>query len=48
MLKKLLFETRMGEVLLSFLEQRLGLAVVSAEWLAGQRSGGPASAAESR
>jgi hypothetical protein len=36
-----LFETRCGELLLTFLERRLGLAVVSAEWLAVQPSSVP-------
>lgn len=36
-----LFETRYGEWLLTFLERRLGLAVVSAEWLAIQPSSAP-------
>ena len=39
MLKWFLFETRCGEWLLALLEQRLGLAVVSVEWLAVQPSG---------
>lgn len=42
----LLFETRLGEWLLIFLEQKIGLAVVSADWLAGQRSGEPMAARE--
>jgi hypothetical protein len=37
----LLFETKMGEMLLAFLERKAGLVVVSAEWLAGQRSSKP-------
>jgi hypothetical protein len=36
-----LFETRCGELLLVFLERRLGLAVVSADWLAVQPSSMP-------
>ena len=39
--KWFLFETRLSELLLAFLERRLGLAVVSAEWLAVQPSGRP-------
>ena len=41
MLKWFLFETRCGEWLLTLLERRLGLAVVSVEWLAVQPSGAP-------
>lgn len=37
MLKRLLFETRMGEWLLTQLEQKAGLAVVDANWLSHQR-----------
>jgi hypothetical protein len=37
--KWLLFETKMGELLLAFLERRLGLAVVQVDWLAEQASG---------
>ena len=37
----LLFETRVGELLLHFLERFVGLAVVQADWLATQRSGEP-------
>ena len=33
-IRKMLFETRMGELLLTILENKLGLAVVQAEWLA--------------
>jgi hypothetical protein len=36
MLRKLLFETTIGEWLLSQLEQKVGLAVVEAKWLASQ------------
>jgi hypothetical protein len=35
-LKWLLFETKVGELLLAFVERRAGLAVVNSEWLAGQ------------
>jgi hypothetical protein len=38
-LKRLLFETRIGELLLAFLERRLGLAVVQVDWLEVQSSG---------
>lgn len=41
MVRWFLFETRCGEWLLTLLEQRLGLAVVSVEWLAVQPSGAP-------
>ena len=37
----LLFETVFGELLLAFLERKVGLAVVSAEWLGEQPSGVP-------
>jgi hypothetical protein len=33
-----LFETRTGELLLYFLERRVGLSVVRANWLGAQRS----------
>jgi hypothetical protein len=36
-----LFDTRVGEMLLVFLEKTAGLAVVNAEWLATQHSGEP-------
>ena len=36
-----LFETRLGELFLTLLEQRAGLAVVRADWLGVQRSGEP-------
>lgn len=36
-----LFETKVGEQLLSLLERKAGLAVVQADWLASQRSGEP-------
>ncbi len=39
MIKWLLFETRLGEVLLVLLERHVGLALVQANWLAEQRSG---------
>lgn len=41
-----LFETKAGEVLLVFLERKVRLAVVQAEWLGAQRSGQPAAASE--
>jgi hypothetical protein len=42
MLKRLLFETRLGEWLLASLERRAGLAVVDANWLGHQRPTAPA------
>ena len=39
MIKWLLFETGLGEVLLVLLERHVGLALVQANWLAEQRSG---------
>jgi len=41
-----LFETKLGEVLLVFLERKIGLAVVQADWLGAQRSGQPAAASD--
>jgi hypothetical protein len=41
LLRWLLFETKMGEVLLALLERAAGLAVVSAEWLGTQPSDEP-------
>ena len=38
----------MGEVFLVFLERRMGLAVVQAEWLAMQPSGEPAAVSEAQ
>jgi hypothetical protein len=46
MIRWLLFETRLGEVLLVFLERHMGLALVQANWLAEQRSGEPTTAPE--
>jgi hypothetical protein len=40
-LRWLLFETRFGELLLVFLEQKAGLAIVQADWLAAQPAGKP-------
>jgi hypothetical protein len=37
----LLFETRVGELLLALLEKTTGLAVVRADWLGAQASGMP-------
>jgi hypothetical protein len=36
-----LFNTKVGELLLTFLERKVGLAVVRADWLGGQPSGQP-------
>jgi hypothetical protein len=44
-LRWLLFETRLGELLLVLLERK-GLAVVSSDWLGAQRSGKPLSASD--
>lgn len=46
LLRRLLFETRFGERLLTLLERRTGLAVVQVEWLAVQRSGEPRAASQ--
>ena len=46
--RRMLFETKMGELLLEFLEQQVGLAVVQADWLAVQRSGKPEAVREAR
>ena len=37
----LLFETRLGELLLALLERRTGLAIVRSDWLSTQSSGRP-------
>lgn len=41
MIRKLLFETKLGEWLLAILERKAGLAIVEAEWLAEQPAGRP-------
>ncbi len=41
MVTKMLFETRIGEMLLAFLERKVGLAVVQAEWLVELPGGQP-------
>ncbi len=46
MLRQLLFETKMGELLLAFLERRVGLAVVRADWLGDHPSGKPVTGGE--
>jgi hypothetical protein len=45
-LRLLLSETRIGELLLALLEERAGLAVVRADRLGMQRCGYPAAASE--
>ena len=45
-LRWLLFETRLGELLLVCLERYVGLAVVQADWLASQPSGQPRTMSE--
>jgi hypothetical protein len=42
----LLFETRVGELFLVFLEKKVGLAVVDVDWLAVQRCGVPTALSE--
>lgn len=37
----LLFETKLGELLLTVLERKAGLAIVQADWLAAQVAGKP-------
>jgi hypothetical protein len=37
----LLFETRLGELLLTILERKVGLAVVQVGWLAARPAGEP-------
>jgi hypothetical protein len=41
--RRFLFETRLGELVLVFLERHVGLAIIQADWLAGQRCGEPRS-----
>ena len=41
LLRRLLFETKVGELLLALLEKRAGLAVIQAEGLGAQPSGTP-------
>jgi hypothetical protein len=47
-LRWLLFETKLGELLLVYLERCVGLAVVQADWLAIQPSGRPRTISESQ
>ena len=47
-LRWLLFETRIGEMLLAFLERKTGLAVVHAEWLALQPGGEPKAVSQAK
>jgi hypothetical protein len=44
MLRKLLFDTKVGEWLLSLLEYTTGLAIVQSSWLAEVPSSTPAAA----
>ena len=44
----LLFETRLGELLLTILERKVGLAIVQAEWLAARPAGEPKAAGQAR
>ena len=44
----LLFETRLGELLLIILERKVGLAIVQAEWLATHTAGEPKAAGQAR
>ena len=44
----LLFETRVGELLLTILERKVGLAIVQAEWLAAQPAGEPKAAGQAQ
>jgi hypothetical protein len=41
LLRWLLFETKLGELFLTQLEKRAGLAIVQSEWLGAQPSGKP-------
>jgi hypothetical protein len=47
-LRWLLFQTRIGEMLLALLERRVGLALVHAEWLALQPGGEPKAVSEAK
>jgi hypothetical protein len=44
----LLFETWFGELLLTILERKVGLAVVQADWLAAQPVGEPKAVCETQ
>jgi hypothetical protein len=46
-LRVMLFETRIGEWLLTLLEGRAGLAIIKADWLGDQRSGCPMDSVDS-
>jgi hypothetical protein len=41
LVRRFLFQTKLGEMLLVFLERKIGLAIVEAGWLGAQRSGEP-------
>lgn len=45
-LKFLLFETKLGELLLAVLERKAGLAVVQGDWLADRPAGEPKASCE--
>ena len=47
-LRWLLFETRIGEILLAVLERKAGLALVQVEWLALQPGGEPKAVREAQ
>jgi len=47
-LKWLLFETKLGELLLTILERKVGLAIVEADWLAVQPAGEPKATCETQ
>lgn len=44
--RRLLFETRVGEMFLTLLERRLGLAVIQAKGLAEEHAGQPVTVGE--
>jgi len=48
LIRWMLFETRIGTLLLVLLERWVGLAVVSAEWLGAQPSSWPQAGEETR
>ena len=48
LVRRMLFHTKAGELLLALLERHVGLAVVRSGWLALQRSGEPKAATEAQ
>jgi hypothetical protein len=48
LVKWILFDTKIGELLLVLLERHVGLAVVQSDWLATQRSGEPKAVTEAQ